>query len=194
MEEKPQFQHPQPQSESQPAYGQIFSNTLNTADTQAQTDALTNRIQSIENKRINFNTDIIGVVETMTMTPTTSTPTSPFQQFKIFNGFLYFYDTLNKIWDIAGGTKNTYPGVVLSGGTAGTPFPSGWSVAHTGTGDYTITHSLGTSNYALTCTLFAATNLFININNQNTNTVEVFIKNASGTATDATFHFLLATV
>lgn len=87
----------------------------------------------------------------------------------------------------------SYPGVVLSGGTAGTPFPSGWSITHIGTGDYKITHNLNSGSYAIVPVLFASTNLFININNQNVNDVEVFIKNAAGTATDATFHFILVT-
>lgn len=186
---EPHFQHPQPQSQGNPAKDQVF------IPTQPSSDELQAQITNLQSKRVNFNTDIIGVVETIGMAPTTSTPTSPFQQFKIFNGFLYFYDTLNKIWDIAGSSTHgsVYPGAVLSGGTAGTPFPSGWSVSHIGTGDYKITHNLGTTNYALTCTLFASTGLIINFNNQNSNDVEVFIKNTSGTATDATFYFILAT-
>lgn len=105
----PQFQHPQPQSESQPAYGQVFSLIPNATDSQAQIETLTRRIQDLENKRINFNTDLIGLVETMTMAPTTLTPVTPYQQFKIYNGNLYFYDSKNKVWDIAGavGGSNT---------------------------------------------------------------------------------------
>lgn len=41
-----------------------------------------------------------------------------------------------------------YTGVVTSN-AAGTPFPSGWSVAHGSTGEYTITHDLGTTDYTV---------------------------------------------
>lgn len=102
MSETPQFQHPQPQSASQPMYGQVFSTTLDTADTQTQIEVLTRRIQDLENKRVNFNTDLIGLVETIGMAPTTTTPTNPFQQFKIYSGNLYYYDGLNKVWHLAG--------------------------------------------------------------------------------------------
>lgn len=46
-----------------------------------------------------------------------------------------------------------FGGTVNANGTAGTPFPSGWSVAHTGTGAYTVTHNLGTTNYVVVITL-----------------------------------------
>lgn len=87
-----------------------------------------------------------------------------------------------------------YGGVVLSGGTAGTPFPSGWSVAHTGTGDYTITHNLGTLNYTFVGTLFANTGAIITFNSQNTNTLEVLVKDLTGTLVDRTFSFIVAKI
>lgn len=42
-----------------------------------------------------------------------------------------------------------YTGFVLAAGTAGSPFPAGWSVAHLGTGQYAITHNLGTTAYTV---------------------------------------------
>lgn len=42
-----------------------------------------------------------------------------------------------------------YSGYINSNGTAGTPFPTGWSVAHTATGKYTVTHNLGNTNYVV---------------------------------------------
>ena len=35
---------------------------------------------------------------------------------------------------------------------AGTPFPKGWSVNNGSTGNYTITHNLGTTNYSVSVT------------------------------------------
>lgn len=90
--------------------------------------------------------------------------------------------------------STVYGGVVLSGGTAGTPFPTGWTVAHTGTGDYTITHNLGTTNYTFTGTLFANTGAIITFNTQNTNTLEVLVKDLSGNLTDRTFSFIVVKI
>lgn len=50
-----------------------------------------------------------------------------------------------------------YPGYVNAAGTAGTPFPAGWSVTSTGTGAYTVTHNLGTTNYTVVLTAAGAT-------------------------------------
>lgn len=46
-----------------------------------------------------------------------------------------------------GGT--IYYGNVSNVGTALTPFPVGWSVVLNSTGDYTVTHNLGTTNYVV---------------------------------------------
>lgn len=91
-------------------------------------------------------------------------------------------------------TGISYGGVVLSGGTAGTPFPAGWSVAHTGTGDYTITHNLGTTNYTFVGTLFANTGAIITFNQQNSNTMEILVKDLTGTLVDRTFSFIVLAV
>lgn len=47
--------------------------------------------------------------------------------------------------------NSAFAGSVTSGGTA-VFLPTGWSVAHTSTGVYTITHKLGTANYAVVVT------------------------------------------
>lgn len=181
------FQHPQSQSQGNPAKGQVFTYA------EPAPEDLQTQVTALQNKRVNFNTDIIGLVETMNMAPTTTTPISPFQQFKIYNSKLYFYDSLNKQWDVAGSTGAVYPGAVLSGGTAGTPFPSGWSVSHTGTGDYTITHNLGTTNYSFAGTLFASTGAIITLNTQNSNDMEILVKTTAGASVDRTFSFIVAT-
>lgn len=96
----PNFQHPQSQSK-QPAYDQIagIAPDLTTVVNQLQT--LTDRVQAMENKRINFNTDIIGLFETVTVAPT-GIPTSPFEQVKLANisgtFYIYAYNTNSKTW------------------------------------------------------------------------------------------------
>ena len=54
------------------------------------------------------------------------------------------------------GVASSYGGYVTSAGAAGTPFPSGWTVAHTGAGRYTVTHNLGTTSYAVVPTALQA--------------------------------------
>lgn len=100
MDKKPEFQHPQSQT-TQPAYGQVFSNTLNTSDTALQIEDLTRRIEGLENKRTNFNTDLIGLFETVTVAPTLK-PTNPYDQVKISviagTTALNIYDAKNSVW------------------------------------------------------------------------------------------------
>lgn len=199
MEDKPAFQHPQQQSQSAPAYGQVYSDTLNTADAQTQTDALTQRVVNIESKRVNFNTDIIGVIETMSIAPTTTTPTSLYQQLKIYTGKLYFYDSKNKVWDIAGGSS-LYSGAVTSGGTAGTPFPSGWTVSVGSGGSvgiYTITHNLGTTAYTVVATATGAFSYgnIPGVTNISSNSFQITMGTVSGGSvvpTDNPFDFILS--
>lgn len=47
----------------------------------------------------------------------------------------------------SGNSSNIYAGSVVSN-AAGTYFPVGWSVVHTGTGTYDIHHTLGTANFS----------------------------------------------
>lgn len=105
MDQKPKFEHPQSQS-SQPAYGQIDGGNIDLGDLVEITDKLDFRIKSHihnggEATRINFNTDIIGLIETVTSAPTV-VPSSPFDQIKIavISGttYLYVYDSLNHAW------------------------------------------------------------------------------------------------
>jgi hypothetical protein len=98
--EQPDFPHPQLQS-YQPIAGQVYSSApdLNSLSNQIQ-DAL-NKINNLMEKRINFNTDIIGLFETVSAVPT-GIPASPYQQIKIYvNGAtlrLYWYDGNANVW------------------------------------------------------------------------------------------------
>ena len=86
-----------------------------------------------------------------------------------------------------------YGGSVTSAGAASTPFPAGWSVSHIATGQYTITHNLGTSSYAITamCQTGGKQIIYQNLAN---NSVDIWTFNASGTGTDSSFNFLLSVV
>lgn len=88
---KPQFQNPQPDSGNTPA-SQYFQQSFNT-----QIPAPTTSY----NKLINFNTDIEGLFETVSVAPT-AVPKSPYDQIKIYvNGAtlrFYWYDNTAHVW------------------------------------------------------------------------------------------------
>lgn len=82
-----------------------------------------------------------------------------------------------------------YGGYVSSGGSAGTPFPSGWTTQNTGAGNYLITHSLGTANYAVTVTGESAREC--NVTSIATNDFVVLTRISNGTLTNGSFNFIL---
>jgi hypothetical protein len=74
---------------------------------QDQLDALNQRIQSLEQKKINLNTDLFGLFEVVSAVPA-GAPKIPYDQIKIYtNGStyrLYWYDPVNNAWRYATGT------------------------------------------------------------------------------------------
>lgn len=99
-QEQPTFKHPQQQS-NQPAYGQVFSPIPDTTTLTNELADLRQQIEELRNKRINWNTDVIGLFETVSVAPTLQ-PTSPYEQVKIYvNGAtlrLYWYDATGQVW------------------------------------------------------------------------------------------------
>lgn len=98
-EEQPSFEHPQPQS-NHPSLGQIPGvatpdEVLNKISTNSA------QISEMQNKRVNLNTDIIGLFETVSVAPT-GVPLGPWGQIKIYvNGAtlrLYWYDGKANVW------------------------------------------------------------------------------------------------
>lgn len=88
-----------------------------------------------------------------------------------------------------------YSGYVVSGGTAGTPFPSGWTVSNLGTGAYQITHNLGTTNYIVVATplIKSVVVRIVNIYSVASTTFDFEIFDASGTSQDIGVFFILTT-
>lgn len=84
-------------------------------------------------------------------------------------------------------------GYVNSGASMGTN-PSGYSVSSGGTGIYTVTHNLGTTAYAVTCTARASTVKNITVSARNSNSFTVRISNLSDVLEDNDFMFIIATV
>lgn len=98
--EKPDFQHPQSQS-TKPTFGQVFSDTPDVSVLKGELSALKQKVEQMQNTRINFNTDIIGLFETVSAVPT-GIPTSPYEQIKIYVSGgtlrLYWYDSVAHVW------------------------------------------------------------------------------------------------
>lgn len=104
-EEKPRFEHPQPQSDYSPAHGQVVGPPPQIADIQIQLDSLDQKLTDYINRRINLNTDILGLLQTVTKAPV-QIPNSIYQQVQIaiISGttYLYIYDVTQP----AGGTAS----------------------------------------------------------------------------------------
>lgn len=68
----------------------------------------------------------------------------------------------------------------------------GWSVTHSSTGIYTVTHNLGTTNYNEQITVRAALVKWWSVSAHSSNSFTVRIANASGTLEDNLFSFQMA--
>jgi len=82
-------------------------------------------------------------------------------------------------------------GYVNSGASAGTPFPSGWGVSSGGTGLYTVSHGLGTTNYVVTCTARASTVKNITVSARNPNDFQIRIANLADVLENNDFMFTM---
>ena len=86
-------------------------------------------------------------------------------------------------------TANIQGGNVVSN-AAGPLFPTGWIVAHTATGRYTITHTLGTTTFAVSATVISATCIIYTYTKTSTS-FDIGINTYSGSAIDSDFDFLV---
>lgn len=77
-----------------------------------------------------------------------------------------------------------------------TKLPTGWSITHTGTGVYTITHNLGlvVPDYMAGATTNTVSAVVTYVDTSNTNSIIVHIGNSGGlnTAADSSFSFWIA--
>ncbi len=80
-----------------------------------------------------------------------------------------------------GASSGIYPGRLASGGSA-TRLPAGWSSAATSTGNYRVTHNLGTTNYAAVATAHVFAGYVVSVKARATSYVDLQIVNS---ATDA---------
>ena len=84
-----------------------------------------------------------------------------------------------------------YTGFVNSDGTAGAPFPDGWTVSRPNTGEYLITHNLGSTDYVVIPGLI--NNVHVGTLSRSTNTLTlIFNANVSAFgATNTEFSFII---
>lgn len=82
-----------------------------------------------------------------------------------------------------------YFGSVASDGTA-VSLPVGWTSVKNGSGDYTVTHDLGTNNVGVTVNPMTAFGI-TKITAVGANSFEVQFVNDSGSTVDSTFIFIL---
>lgn len=131
-----------------------------------------------------------GMIPTVTATPT-YTPRKFSEQFRInsTDQSLELYDQENHTW-ISLGTDTSYGGKVTSN-AAGSPFPSGWSLEHPSTGNYTITHNLGTNNYVVVVMCDSTTTRAITITSKSSSSFNIYIKNSAGSDTDTDCYFIV---
>ena len=90
-------------------------------------------------------------------------------------------------------TQVAFVGNVNSNGTASTPFPTGWSSSRITTGIYTITHNLGSTNYAVVATAIGG-NSVVHINSPGSTTFGIIPESVGSTPVgqDTQFYFNLS--
>lgn len=88
-------------------------------------------------------------------------------------------------------------GFVIAGGTAGVPFPQGWSVAKSGTGVVTITRSVDPyvlAKYSVVATPLSSTTATATINNHSKTSFDINTFNSAGSAQDISVYFVVSAV
>lgn len=85
-----------------------------------------------------------------------------------------------------------YGGYVNSAGTAGTFFPTGWTVSKPLSGEYKLVHNLNTTNYAFTVLAVGGPYVPYEVH-LNANDFSVHFQDLGGHDTDTDFMFLLTT-
>lgn len=139
--------------------------------------------------------DIWGTIRQVS-SPPTWTPRGRFEEsvalYSSSNSrTLYIYDKTSKAW--VAFKSGSYGGRVAADGTA-ISLPTGWSSAKTGTGQYTVTHNLGHTVYAVALTSLDNNLSTVNLKAINNNTFTLITWNNTPTNTDLPFSFVLSVI
>lgn len=94
------------------------------------------------------------------------------------------------VYDIDGLKKGT---VTYAGGVGTSlTLPAGWSSSHPGTGQFVITHNLGTLNYSVTCEIMSPTDTRATGISRSTNSFQINIGNSNNSGgQDYDFNFIV---
>ena len=82
-----------------------------------------------------------------------------------------------------------YTGYVNSGGSSGTPFPSGWSVSKLATGRYRITHNFSDVDYTVVANAVASNTRMVTIESRASDYFDVRIADLTPVLVDSDFMF-----
>ncbi len=150
----------------------------------------THRHDGTTSTKINFQ-DIAQLLNRTTTTPTTAVPRSVAEQLLVrdVSGSpgIHFWNSTG--WHfLQPALTLVYTGFVSSG-AAGTPFPTGWSITNPTTGNYQITHNLGTTAYTVVATPYQVA--IPNITSIAANTFNINFRNSSFADANANFAFCL---
>ena len=88
-------------------------------------------------------------------------------------------------------SKGVFAGYVDSAGDEGSPFPTNWTSQKDATGQYKITHNLGSSAYAVG-TIADDTTAFLVLTGKMDNEFQIWTYDSSSTLANRGFYFLLA--
>ena len=100
------------------------------------------------------------------------------------------YD-LSKEIDIPDAGSTVYAGYIDSAATA-EELPTDWTVTRTGNGQYTVTHNLGTTSYAVSLGIIGSTAIaYITMDSLNANDFKIVTWDSTPTNTDKSFTFLV---
>lgn len=69
--------------------------------------------------------------------------------------------------------------------------PAGWTVALNGTGDYTITHGIGNTNYVAQLTVVDAAGGFADVQSFTSTTIRIVTRTTAGAAAHKRFHLTI---
>lgn len=108
------------------------------------------------------------------------------------NGQTITFNTTTNQWEATTITTiTTKAGKIASAGTAGSVFPTGWTVSKTATGQYTVVHNLGSTAYAVVANPVDVSGSVVTIG-INSNSFVILITDLSGSATDSATDFIFS--
>lgn len=121
--------------------------------------------------------------------------TSTVAELNILDGVTATAAEINRLDGATGTVKGNlgfYAGRTTASDASTSSLPAGWSVVRNSVGNFTVTHSLSTSNYSVVASVKSGVG-FARISTATTTAVTINTYDDAGTLTDFQFHFILST-